>query len=46
MVWYGMTSDKIVDPLVLCNTMNAERYFTMLKDKIWPIISTWDNIEV
>ena len=25
--------------------MNTERYLTMLRDKVWPIISAWDNIE-
>ena len=25
--------------------MNAERYLTMLKDDVWPIIIAWDNIK-
>ena len=30
---------------LLRDTVNAERYLTMLRDEIWPIISTWENIE-
>ena len=44
-VWCGMTSDSIVGPFILHDTMNAERYLTMLKDEVWPIISAWNNIE-
>ena len=44
-VWCGMTSDRIVGPFILHDTMNAERYLTMLRDEVWPIISAWDNIE-
>ncbi len=44
-VWCGMTSDSIVGPFILCDTMNAERYLTMLRDEIWPVINTWENIE-
>ena len=44
-VWGGMTSDRIVGPFILHDTMNAERYLTMLRDKVWPIISAWENIE-
>ena len=44
-VWCGMTSDSIVGPFILRDTMNAERYLTMLQDEIWPVISTWENIE-
>ena len=40
-----MTFDRIVGPFILRDTMNAERYLTMLKDEIWPIISAWENIE-
>ena len=25
--------------------MNAETYFTVLKDEIWPSTSTWENIK-
>ena len=25
--------------------MNAERYLTTLRNKVWPIINAWDNIE-
>ena len=40
-----MTSDRIVGPFILHDTMNAERYLTMLIDEVWPIISAWDNIK-
>ena len=40
-----MTSNRIVGPFILHDIMNAERYLTMLRDKVWPIISAWDNIE-
>ena len=40
-----MTSDRIVGPFILHHTMNAERYFTMLRDKVWPIINARGNIE-
>ena len=40
-----MTFDRIVGPFILHDTMNIERYLTMLRDKVWPIISAWDNIE-
>ena len=41
----GMTLDRIVDPFTLHDTLNAERYLTMLKDEFWPIITAWDNIK-
>uniref|UniRef100_A0A0L8I7P7 Tc1-like transposase DDE domain-containing protein n=1 Tax=Octopus bimaculoides TaxID=37653 RepID=A0A0L8I7P7_OCTBM len=41
----GMTSDRIVGPFIPCNTINTERYLTMLQDEIWPVIGTWENIE-
>ena len=44
-VWSGMTSDSIVGPFIFRDTMNAERSLTMLQDEIWPVISTWENIE-
>ena len=44
-VWCGMTSDSIVGSFILRGTMNAERYLTMLRGEIWPVISTWENIE-
>ena len=40
-----MTSDSIVGPFILRDTMNAERYLTILQDEIWPVISIWENIE-
>ena len=40
-----MTSDSIVGPFILRDTMNAERYLVMLQDEICPVISTWENIE-
>ena len=40
-----MNSDRIAGPFIFHDTMNAERYLTMLRDEVWPIISAWDNIE-
>ena len=40
-----MTFNRIVGIFILHDIMNAERYLTMLRDKVWPIISAWDNIE-
>jgi hypothetical protein len=25
--------------------MNAERYLVMLRDEVWPVVSTWENID-
>ena len=44
-VWCGTTPDYAVGPFILRDTMNAERYLTMLQDEIWSVISTWENIE-
>ena len=33
-----MALDRIVGPFMLHDTMNAERYLTMLRDEVWPII--------
>lgn len=43
-VWCGITSNKVVGPFILRDTMNSERYLAMLEDEVWPIVSTWDNI--
>ena len=40
-----MTSDRIVGPFILHNTVNAKRYLTMLKDEVWQIVIAWDNIK-
>ena len=40
-----MTSDRIVGPLILHDTMNTERYLTMLRDEVWSISSAWNYIE-
>ena len=40
-----MTSDRIVGPFILHDTMNAKRYLTMLKDEVWQIVIAWDNIK-
>ena len=41
-----MTLNRIVGPFILHDAMNAERYLTMLRDEVWPIIiSAWDNVE-
>lgn len=44
-VWCGITSDQVVGPFLLRNTMNAERYLDMLRDRVWPVVSTWENID-
>ena len=44
-VWCGMTSDQVVGPFLLCSTMNVERYLDMLRDKVWSVVSTWENID-
>ena len=44
-VWCGMTSSKVVGPVILRDTMNAERYLNMLRDQVYPILSSWDNID-
>ena len=44
-VWCGMTSDRIVGPFILHDTMNAKRYLTMLIDEVWQIVIAWDNIK-
>ena len=44
MVWCGMTSDQVAGSFLLCSTMNAEWYLDMLRDKVWPVVSTWENI--
>ena len=40
-----MTFNRIVGIFILHDIMNAKRYLTVLRDKVWPIISAWDNIE-
>ena len=32
-------------PFSIHDTVNAESYLTMLREEIWPVISTWENIE-
>ena len=32
-------------PLILRDSVNAERYLIMLREKIWPVVSTWVNVE-
>ena len=44
-VWCGMTLDRIVGPFILRNTVNAERYAIMMREEIWPVISTLGSIE-
>ena len=39
-----MTLDRIVSPFILRHAVNAERYLTMLRQEIWPLVSTWNNI--
>jgi len=41
----GMTATRVIDPYLLRDTMNAERYLQMLEDYEWPIISGWENID-
>ena len=40
----GMTSDRIVGPFILHDTVNAERYLTMPREEICPVTSIWENI--
>lgn len=42
-VWCGITSSQVVGPFFLRNTMNGERYLEMLQDRVWPVISQWNN---
>ena len=44
---YRVTEKKlpIVGPFILCNTVKEQRYLTMLREEIWPVISTLENIE-
>ena len=32
-------------PFILRGAVIAERYLTMLREEVWPVISTWNNIE-
>ena len=32
-------------PFIFFDTVNAERYLTVLIEEIWPVISTWENIK-
>ena len=43
-VWCGMTTDTVVGPYLLHDTMNGERYLKMLQEYVWPIVSRWENI--
>ena len=40
-----MTSDRIMGTLILHVTINAERYLTMLQNKIWLVVNTKEKIE-
>ena len=40
-----MTSDRIVDPFILCNAVCAERCLTMLREEICLVIIILENIE-
>ena len=35
----------IVDAFVLRDTVNTERYLSMLREEICPVFSTWENID-
>lgn len=41
-VWCGMTDTELVGPVILRDTMNAERYLHMLQNDVWPYISGWN----
>ena len=43
-VWCGMTASRIVGPFIIRDTMNAERYLAMLQNDVWPVVSTWPNL--
>ena len=32
-------------PIIPCDAVNAEKYLTMLREEIWPVISILENIE-
>ena len=34
-----------MSPFIHRDTVNAEGYLSMLREEIWPVISTWKNIE-
>ncbi|KAJ4439626.1 hypothetical protein ANN_07754 [Periplaneta americana] len=40
----SITFNQVVGPFILRNIMNPERYLAMLENEVWPIVSTWDNI--
>ena len=44
-VWCGMMSSRVIGPFVIHDTMNAERYLCMLRNQVWPAISTWENFD-
>lgn len=44
-VWCGMTSSQVIGPFLFRETMNGERYLNMLENRVWPALSTFDNIE-
>ncbi|CAG4985761.1 unnamed protein product [Parnassius apollo] len=44
-VWCGMTPCQVIGPFLLEETMNGERCLNMLENRVWPALSTFDNIE-
>ena len=44
-VWCEMTATRVIGAYLLRDTMNAECYFHMLEDYVWPIVSGWENID-
>ena len=44
-VWCGMTSTRVIGSFCIRDTMNAERYLDMLRNQVWPTISTWKNFD-
>ena len=42
-VWCGMMATRVIDPYLLRDTMNAERYLQMLEDYVWPIVFGWEK---
>ena len=45
-VWCGITSSAVVGPFFIRDTVNGERYLELLKSKVFPVISTWNNSQL
>ena len=43
-VWCGFTATQVIGPVIMRDTMNAERYLRMLTDQVWPFVNDQDNL--